>query len=223
MVVRKHTNSRTKYLIVGNSAGAIGAVEAIRGIDSSGAITVISEEPYHAYSRPLISKLLTKERTIDEILFREQDFYHNHKIELLTGKKVIKLALQEHVVELENGSSIYWDKLLLATGGKPIIPAINEVNSKGVFTFSTIEDALNISEYMEKAKTAVVIGGGLIGISLTEALVKRGLDVNLIELKDRILNTILDETGSAMVQEALKKAGVNVVLNNTVTAVIEDS
>jgi NAD(P)H-nitrite reductase large subunit len=223
MVVRKQTSSRTKYLIVGNSAGGIGAVEAIRSIDGSGAITVISEEPYPAYSRPLISKLLTKERTIDEILFRELDFYHQHNIELITGKKVIKLALRDHVVELENGSRIYWDKLLLATGGRPIIPAIDEVNRTGVFTFSTIEDALSIDKYMEKAKTAVVIGGGLIGISLTEALVKRGLDVNLIELKDRILNTILDETGSAMIQKSLKKAGVKVVLNNTVTSVIPDS
>jgi len=92
----------------------------------------------------------------------------------------------------------------------------------GVFKFMTIEDAIAIDEFIKEGLQAVVIGGGLIGISATEALVKRGIRVTIVEMKDRILNTILDETASSIAEETLRQAGVNVVTNRTVAKVIGD-
>ena len=211
---------KTEYLIIGNSAGGIGAAEAIREVDKTGSIVIVSEEPYPAYSRPLISKYLARERNLDEILFRPADFYNRNSIELVVGKKVERLDLNDQTAQLENGEQITWKKLLLATGGIPIVPKIKGGNKDGTFAFMTINDAIEIDKFIENGFHAIVIGGGLIGVSAAEALVKRGISVTIVEMKDRILNTILDETASSIAEETLRKAGVRVVTNQTVAEVI---
>ena len=206
----------TKYLIIGNSAGGIGAAEAIRQVDREGILTIVSDEPYPAYSRPLISKYLTGERNLEGILSRPTDFYDQNNILFLPCKKVTHLELDHQIVQLEDGDYITWEELLLAIGGKPIVPRMKGDNKKGVFTFTTLDDAKAIDKFLDNAKKAVVIGGGLIGISITEALVKRGVDVAVIEMKERILNTILDEQASLMAEEVLRQAGVEIVTTHTV-------
>jgi NAD(P)H-nitrite reductase large subunit len=207
------------YLIIGNSAGGIGAAEAIREVDTTGTMAIISDEAYQAYSRPLISKLLSGERTIESMLFRAPDFYQKNLIDFLPGVRVEKLNPSKHTVSLDNGTELTYSKLLLATGGEPISPQVTGNGKKGVFFFQSIDNALRIGEYVKKEMRAVVIGGGLIGLSLSESLTKRGVNVTIIELKDRVLNTILDETGSAIVREVLESKGINIVTNHTITEI----
>jgi NAD(P)H-nitrite reductase large subunit len=207
---------QTRYLIIGNSAGGIGAAEAIRQVDKEGALTIVSEEPYPAYSRPLISKYLMGECTLEGILFRPLDFYDQNNIILLPGKKVTHLGLDHQTARLEDGEQIAWEKLLLAVGGKPIFPRIKGSDKRGVFTFTNLDDAKAVDGFLDNARKAVVIGGGLIGISVTEALMKRGADVIVVEMKERILNTILDQQASLMAEEVLKQAGVEIIAGQTV-------
>jgi NAD(P)H-nitrite reductase large subunit len=207
---------QTRYLIIGNSAGGIGAAEAIRQTDSKSTLTIVSDEPYPAYSRPLISKYLTQERTLEGILFRPLDFYDKNNITFLPGKKVSYLNLGHQTVRLEDGEQIAWEKLLLAVGGKPIFPSMNGSDKRGVFTFTSLDDAKAIDKFLDNTKRAVVIGGGLIGISVTEALIKRGIAVSVVEMKDRVLNTILDQQASLMAEEVLKRAGVEIFAGHTV-------
>lgn len=216
----KNKKIRAKYLIIGNSAGGIGAAEAIRELDKAGSITIVSDEPYPSYSRPLISKYLARERSLEGMLFRPTDFYEQNNIKLLASKRVISLGPAEYTAELESGEHITWEKLLIASGGVPIVPRIGGLEKKGVFNFITLEDAKAIDEFLESDTTAVVIGGGLIGTAATEALTKRGVEVTVVEMKERILNTILDEQASIMAEEALKKAGVTVITDCTVAEII---
>ena len=208
-----------RYLLVGNSAGGIGAAEAIRSVDTRGDITIVSDEPYPAYSRPLISEYLAGQTTLEKMLFRPADFYGKHGIRTLLGEAVTKLDTRQHTAELANGATIGWDKLLLATGGTPIIPPTEGMKSTGVFSFTTLDDAKAVGRYIKKGQRAVVIGGGLIGVSVTEALVRRGVRVTIVEMKDRILNTILDETASAMAADVLEKHEVKIITNHTVTEI----
>jgi NAD(P)H-nitrite reductase large subunit len=210
---------QTRYLIIGNSAGGIGAAEAIRQVDKEGALTIVSEEPYLAYSRPLISKYLTGERSLEEILFRPIDFCDQNNIVFLPGKKADNLELDHQIVRLEDGEQISWDKLLLAVGGKPIFPEMEGSNKRGVFTFTNLDDAKAIDGFLGNARKAVVIGGGLIGISVTEALIKRGAEVSVVEMKERVLNTILDQQASLMAEEILKQAGVEIIAEQTVVRI----
>jgi len=210
---------RTKYLIIGNSAGGIGAAEAIRQVDREGTLTIVSDEPYPAYSRPLISKYLTGERTVEEILFRPSDFCDRSDIAFLPSKKVTRLDLDDRTAHLEEGDRIEWEKLLLAAGGKPIFPVMEGSDRRGVFTFTSLDDARAIDGFLDNAGKAVVIGGGLIGTSAAEALARRGIEVVIVEMKERILNTILDHQASLMAEDVLKQAGVEIITGQTVARV----
>jgi NAD(P)H-nitrite reductase large subunit len=210
---------KTKYLIVGNSAGGIAAVEAIREVDKEGAIIIVSDEPYLSYSRPLISKYLSHERNFKGMLFRPLDFYTRNGISTMLGKQAKSLRLGEHIVELESGEHIAWEKLLLATGGVPIVPKMEGTGKRGIFTFTTLDDARAIDEFIDRNSKAVVVGGGLIGVSVTEALKKRDVNVTMVEMKEKILNTILDEQASMMAEKALEQAGVKIVTGRTVAEI----
>jgi NAD(P)H-nitrite reductase large subunit len=182
-------------------------------------LTIVSDESYPAYSRPLISKYLARERTVEGILFRPPDFYDQNNILFLPGKTVAHLELGARIAWLEGNEQIAWEKLLLAVGGKPILPKMKGSGKKGVFAFVTLDDAKAVDRFLDNARKAVVIGGGLIGISVTEALVKRGLGVIVVEMKERILNTILDQQASLMAEKTLKQAGVKLVTGHTVVDV----
>ncbi|HEY77789.1 MAG TPA: NAD(P)/FAD-dependent oxidoreductase [Dehalococcoidia bacterium] len=210
---------KTKYLVIGNSAGGIGAAESIREADRKGKLILISDEPYPAYSRPLIAEHLAEGRPLEKMLYRPADFYEKNGISVMLGRKVTALDSQNHIVKLADGKTIDWQKLLLATGGSPIVPAIEGTDLNGVFTFTTLDDARAIDDFLNqyhREVRAVVIGGGLIGMSATDALVKRKVRVTVVELKDRILNTILDEEASALEAAALEQAGVDIITGQTV-------
>ena len=216
------SEEKTKYLIIGNSAGGIGAAEAIREVDKIGAITIISDEPYHVYSRPLISEYLAEKWPLERIMFRPPDFYEKNNIHATLGQKAMELNIDKHAIKLEDSKTITWEKLLLATGGLPVISKIDGIGLKGVFTFTTLDDAKVIDEFLNhyhRKIRAVVIGGGLIGVSVSDALVKRGVDVTVVEMKERILNTILDEEASALVETSLKRSGVEIITGNTVSKI----
>jgi len=212
---------KTDYLIIGNSVGGIGAAEAIRENDGAGYITIVSDESYHAYSRPLISDYLAHPGPVEKMLYRRPDFYEKNGISTLLGEKVIKINPEGHTVMLSGGQNITWRRLLLATGGTPIVPATPGADLKGVFTFNKLDDARAIDEFLKGRleTTAVVIGGGLIGVSVTEALVKRGVRVTVVELKDRVLNTILDEESSARETQALTLSGVSLITGHSVSRI----
>ena len=132
---------KIKYLIIGNSAGGIGAAEAIRGVDKAGTLAIVSDEPYPAYSRPLISEHLSEGRSLEKMLYRPADFYEQNKIKTVFGDKVTRINFSGRTLELESGRTIAWQKLLLATGGSPIVPGMEGKELKGVFTFTTLDDA----------------------------------------------------------------------------------
>ena len=208
-----------RYLIIGNSAGGIGAAEAIREVDKAGSLLVISDEPYPAYSRPMISEHLARGCPLEKMLYRPGDFYQRLDIQTLLGRKATRLDTTKHVAELDDGEPVTWEKLLLATGGLPIIPRIEGTRRRGVFSFTTLDDARAISEFLKGKDRAVVIGGGLIGVSAAEALVERGVKVTIIEMKERILNVMLDEETSNMEALALKQAGVDIITGHTVASI----
>ncbi len=213
------TRNAVKYLIIGNSSGGIGAGEAIREVDRQSTMAIVSDEPYPAYSRPLISQYLTERCPLEKMLFRPADFYEKNNIQTILGQKVAELNVDKHTIKLEDGTTITWEKLLLATGGLPIVPEIAGIDLKGVFTFATLDDAKAIAQFLShygRKVRAVVIGGGLIGVSVTEALVKQGIEVTIVEMKERILNTILDEGASALEEKALAEAGVEIITGHTV-------
>jgi NAD(P)H-nitrite reductase large subunit len=210
----------SKYVIIGGSVGGIGAVEAIRDVDPKGTLTVISDEKVPHYSRPMISEYVSREATLDTMKYRGDEFWKENKVQTLTGRTATKIDFKKKQVLLDGGDKIDYEKLLIATGGKPFVPKMEGGDKEGVFTFTELSSAEQIESTLELSKSAVVIGGGLIGVSASEALVKRGIKVTLVELKDSILNLILDKVASDMAEKVLTKAGVTVITGQTVQRIL---
>lgn len=209
----------TRYVIVGNSAGCIGAIEAIRQVDPEGPLTVISEEPYPAYSRPQIGRYLAGEIGLEKSLFRPRAFYAEQRVDLLLGRTAAAIDAERHAVTLDDGRELPWDKLLLATGGTPIVPSVSGLERIGYHTFMTLEDAQRLRERAPYMRHVLVIGGGLIGLSATEALVKLGVQTTIIELAPQILGRALDGIAAGIVQRLLERHGVRVLTGCSLAAI----
>jgi NAD(P)H-nitrite reductase large subunit len=203
-------NDRAVYLILGNSTAAVGAIEGIRKIDPDGRIVLVSQEPYHTYSRPLISYYLAGEVQEDAMYFRGPGFYDENGVEARLGVRAISLDVARRIVTTSDGEKVPFSRLLIATGGTPFIPPLEGAGCDGIFTFTSWDDAKAVASYVdqEKPARALVIGGGLIGIKVSEALVTRGLEIHLVECADGILPGALDEKGSAYALDAMREAGV---------------
>ena len=211
-----------KYVIVGASAAGIAAVETIRKVDPAGTITVITEEECAHYSRPMISDLVSGKADLQKMKCKADSFWKENNAEARIGKKAVSLNLIDKIVSLDDGEKIGYEKLLLATGGKPFVPKMEGQDKDGVFTFTSLSDAQTLASKIDSihAKNAVVIGAGLIGISVTEALVKRGIKVTVVELQEKILSLLLDEKASDIVEGIIRKAGVNFAKGQSVQKII---
>jgi len=217
-----------KYVIIGNSAAGIGAVEGIRQADKDGEITIISDEPYHTYSRPLISYLLLGKATEEKMKYRGDDFYENNKARFLHATATNIDANARQVV-LNSGERVSFDKLLVATGSSAFVPPFEGLGTvKDKFTFMCLDDARNLGKALSKDKRVLIIGAGLIGLKCAEGILNRVAHITVIDLAPRILSSILDDEGAGIVQRHLEGKGVEFRLSCGVkgfdgsTAVLEN-
>jgi NAD(P)H-nitrite reductase large subunit len=211
-----------RHVIIGNSVTAVGAIEAIREHDAESPITVVADEPHHVYSRPLISYLLGGLVDESRMYYRPPDFYERFHVETMLGTKVERVVPQEHRLSLAGGGTLAYDQLLIATGGKPFVPPVPGADLEGVFTFTCWDDARRMARYIEDrdVESALVVGGGLIGLKTTEGLMARDIHVTVVELADRILNVSFDQTASRIAESVLRREGTEIKTGITVECII---
>ncbi|MBO8159106.1 FAD-dependent oxidoreductase [Thermosyntropha sp.] len=209
-----------RYVIIGNSTAAIGAVEGIREIDKQGEIIIISDEVYEAYSRPLISYYLSGKIIEKNIYYRDKNFYVQNGVALHTGQSNVQINPETKIVWIEPGSEqIHYDKLLIATGGKPVVPDFLNGGYDNVFLFHSFDDVKKIDDFLKKAgkrQNVAIIGGGLVGLKAAESMFFRGQDVAVVEAGDCLLNSILDLKAGNIVENYLKRRGISIFIQNIV-------
>ena len=216
-----------KYVIIGNSAAGVGAVEGIRQIDCDSEITVITNERYHTYSRPLISYLLLGKVTEDGMKYRGDSFYTDNNIKLIHAS-VTEINTNGKAIVLNDGSRLDYDKLLVATGSAPFVPDFEGLKTvRNKFTFMNLEDALRLGDTLDSGKRVLIIGAGLIGLKCAEGILNRVGHITVLDLASGILPSILDEDGAQIVQTHLESKGIEFMLSSTVksfkgnTAILE--
>lgn len=203
-----------RYVIIGNSAAAIGAVEGIRQVDLNGEITLISKEPYHTYSRPLISYLLCGKTDGQKMKYRDDGFYDRMNCGVLLNKTVTGIDAAARRVTLDDNSALTYDKLLVATGSEPFIPPVAGLDSvKNKFTFLSLDDAKKLDGALSSDARVLIIGAGLIGLKCAEGISKKVRGITVVELADRILSSILDGEGAKAVQSHIEKHNIEFMLN----------
>jgi len=198
-----------KYVIIGNSAAGIGAVEGIRKTDKKGEIVIITNEPHHTYSRPLISYLLLGKVTREGMKYRNDSFYKDNNCTLLANTAVTKIDAVAKNVVLQDGKKVPYDKLLVATGSSPFVPpfgGLDTVSNK--CTFMSLDDADKLEAMLGKDKRVLIIGAGLIGLKCAEGILNRVKHITVLDLAPRILSSILDDDGAKLVQNHLESKGM---------------
>ena len=203
-----------QYVIIGNSTAATFAIEGIRAVDRAGSITVISDETRPAYGRPLISYYLYGRIKLENTNYRSASFYTGNGVTLKYGVRAEKIDPKKKTVALSDGSTIGYDKLLVATGSSPLVPPADGLDAVKYHTFMTMDAALALEKELSPEKRVLVVGAGLIGLKCVEGILDRVGSVTVVDLAARILPSILDEEGSAIVQERLEARGVNFVLGD---------
>ena len=199
----------TKYLIIGAGAAGVSAIEAIRSHDPTGEITQVCEESAGYYSRPGLAYYLTGEITEDCLYpFKETDF-KRLKVQHINAQAK-RIIPNEHRVELQNGQSLFYNRLLIATGARATEAKVPGNELEGVVKLDNIEDARRILKFAHRRRTAVIVGGGITALELVEGFRSRGLNVHYFLRGDRYWSNLLDETESHIVEHRLKEEGIQI-------------
>ena len=217
------TNKRTKNLkgqhivIIGNGIAGNSAISAIRKFDEEVGVTVISEEEEPLYSPCAFYKYLAGEMKKQALFLKMLEDYRREGVRLILGQKVTEVDVKSRKV-LIGDRSIYFDKLILATGSKALFPPIKGVDKRGVFPLKTIADAERI--FSCTSKKVVVIGSGPIGVEAAASLRKKGLAVGIIEVLNRILPRLFDDKPAALLREIIEDHGVNIFTGEKVIEIL---
>ncbi len=213
-----------KYVIIGNSAAAVGCVEGIRKVDGEGEILLISSEPHHTYSRPLISYLLMGKTDSERMKYRPEGFYERNACKTMLGRAVTKISPDSKKITLDDGSEVSYDKLMVATGSSPFIPPIAGYDKvKNKTTFMSLDDAKELESMLTTDSDVMILGAGLIGLKCAECLIGKVKSITVVDMAPRILPSILDADGAAIVQKHLEKCGVKFILEDSSSEFSENS
>ncbi|RBW68975.1 nitrite reductase large subunit NirB [Bacillus taeanensis] len=204
---------KRKLVLVGNGMAGVRCIEEILKIDKEAfEITIFGSEPHPNYNRILLSTVLQGDTSIDDIVINDWNWYKENNITLYTGETVTKIDSEKKVLYTNKDREVEYDDVILATGSNPFILPLPGADKKGVTAFRDIKDCETMLDASKKYPKAVVIGGGLLGLEAARGLLNLGMKVDVVHIMDAIMERQLDRTASKMLEEELKKQGMNFLL-----------
>ena len=215
-----------KVVIVGGVAGGATAAARIRRLDEQAEIVVYERSGFVSYANCGLPYYIggVIEDPEELTLQTPESFFERFRIDIKVKHEVVSINPVNHSVIVRNlltGDEIedVYDKLILSPGARPVIPDMKGIDLPGVYSLRTVEDTFRIREFVvnEKPKTAVISGGGFIGLEVAENLVEMGIDVTLVQRSNQVMNP-LDPEMACFVHGKLRKSGINLILNDSVTA-----
>lgn len=210
------------YLIIGGGVAGTTAAETLRANDPQGSIAIISDEPYRLYSRVMLSKpaFFLEKIPFDTIFLKPESWYTEKNISFLGGKTVTSVDGTHKTVLLEDMSTVSYDKLLIATGGRVRTWDLPGADKKGIHYLRTLEDAKAIIAALKTSKKAVTLGGGVISFEAAELLKQAGLEVAMLIRESHYWSPVLDEASGKMIEETLVKSGIEIKKNTEVSEIL---
>ena len=196
-----------RYVIIGAGVAGFAAIEAIRTVDKVGEIIMVSDDPHGYYSRPGLAYYLSGEVHDKTLYPRTQEDYKKLKFSFLKGR-VTRILRPEHALEIDGKSQLPYDKLLVAVGARALPLDVPGSKLEGVVKLDNLTDAKNILKLAKSGRTAVVVGGGITALELTEGLLARGMKVHYLLRGDRYWSNVLDVRESKTVEGRLQAEGV---------------
>jgi len=208
-----------RYVIIGNGPAGVVAAETLRKCDQHGSIVLIGDEPEPPYSRMAIPYLLMGEiQEAGTHLRKDRNHFRNLNIELVVAR-ADKLDTSKNVVSLDNGKSLTYDRLLIASGSKPISPPIAGINLPGIYPCWTLEDSRHIMKLAKKGARVLQMGAGFIGCIILEALAARGVELTIVEMGNRMVPRMMTEGAGGLIKKWCEKKGVKVFTSTKVEGI----
>lgn len=212
-----------KFVIVGASASGINTARTLRQFNKECEIILVSKDEY-VYSRCILHHFLDGRREIEALDFTPDNFFDMYDIEWIKGVEVVGIEIKEKKINLDNGKSIEYDKLLLAAGASSFLPPIENLRTaNNVIGLRNLDDAIKIKEIATKVKNIAILGAGLVGVDALAGLLDYDVNLTLIEMGDRLLPLQLDKYAASKYEERLKKEGVNLKFGVKAEKVIVDN
>ncbi|RCW50537.1 NAD(P)/FAD-dependent oxidoreductase [Halanaerobium sp. MA284_MarDTE_T2] len=202
-----------RYLVVGAGVAGTSAIkEMIKVRDGKDEIVVFTEEPFPFYYRPRLIECLSGEVDVDDIIINDKSWFENNDIELHLEEKILSIDTSVKFVESDKAKTYYYDKLLLANGAHSFVPPIKGCKLKNVFTLRNGKDAEEIYSKVKNCSTAVVVGGGLLGLESAYNFAKAGLKPYVLEKSPYLLSQQLDEKGGKLLQKKLEDKNIEIMI-----------
>lgn len=206
-----HKSPKQKLVVIGNGMAGMRTIEELlSAVPEQYDITVFGAEPYGNYNRIMLSSVLCGEKTIEDIVINHRQWYSDNDIILHAGeeKEVVSIERGSKKVIAKDGTIADYDRLLIATGSKAVIPDVPGNDLHGVISFREIIDVNKMLDYCSTHSKAVVLGGGLLGLEAANGLAIRGMDVTVIHSNEVLLNRQIDQQASRMLQTDLENKGL---------------
>jgi len=201
---------KPRLVVIGNGmAGARLLEDVLACVPDRFDIIVFGDEPYGNYNRILLSNVLNGSQDAKEIFLNPLAWYAEHGITLHAGKRVTRVDREARTVHAGD-EAVPYDALVFATGSKPFVPNVPGTTLRGVFVFRTLDDCRHIADCAKECKSAVVIGGGLLGLEAAKGLMTHNVAVTIIEMAPWLMSVQLDEAGGRVLGETIEKLGIGV-------------
>jgi phenylglyoxylate dehydrogenase epsilon subunit len=208
----------TKYLIIGSSHAGLAAADEIRVNDDAGSLAMVTMEDLLPYSPTVLPYIISGKVSAPQIYLRDEEFFKTQKIHFIKGKAVISVHPETRIVMLSDGGRIRYEKLLVASGAEPTIPRVDNLGHVPFLKLRTMADALGHLEVIPRARSAMVMGTGLVGMHAAENFVHRGMHVDVLRARakkdPRIMPNYFDEDYSGMIQRVFESHGVSFYLTD---------
>lgn len=214
---------KEKLVVIGNGMSGLRTIEDLLEINKDKyEIIIYGEEPHVNYNRIMLSYILSQEKTFEDTIINHQSWYEQNSITLHKGDKVISIDKHNKTIKSESGKIESYDKLLIATGSTAFVPKTTGSELENVIAFRTKADVDAIISTIIKDKTAVVVGGGLLGLEAAYGIAMHGIKTILVHRSGSILSQQLDSTGGKLLQKNLEKYGIEFKLNTTIKEISGD-
>jgi len=214
--------SKLKIAVIGNGMVGHRFIEDLldKAPSDQFEITVFCEEPRKAYDRVHLSSYFSH-HTAEELSLVREGYYEKHGVKVLVGERAITINRQDKLIHSNTGRSIYYDKLVMATGSYPWIPSIKGADTQDCFVYRTIEDLNAIEACARRSKRGAVVGGGLLGLEAAGALKNLGVETHVIEFAPMLMTEQLDQMGGEQLRNKIERLGVQVHTNKNTLEIIQ--
>ena len=208
------------FLILGGGPGAFNAAKAIRERNATAVITIVTDEKYAPYNRPMLTKALLSNFSGSQLAIEGPEWYDENRVFIAYGMKVVSINTASKEVICEKGAFQY-DKLIYALGAKCFVPPIKGADKPHVATVRNIADTDRVKELLSGTRNIVCIGGGVMGLEGAWELKKGGYDVTILETASGLLHKQLDNMASDMLEDIVVSSGIKVVTGVSIAEITD--